>query len=84
MKNKVLVDIYIPSLDEECNVFLPINKNIANVIELICKSIGELKRIEGIDFNSLSLYNRENGEKYLPNIVIKDSNIRNGFRLILM
>ena len=29
MKNKILVDIYVPSFDEEYNIFIPLNKNIA-------------------------------------------------------
>ena len=35
MKNKVLTEIYVAQLDEKFNVYLPLNKNIANTIELI-------------------------------------------------
>ncbi len=84
MKNKVLTEIYVPQLDEEYDIYLPLNKNIANIIELICKSISEIKRIEKIDFDNYSLYNRETGTKYAPNRIIKETDIRNGFRLIMM
>ena len=84
MKNKVLVEIYIPQLDEKFNIYLPLNKNIANIIELICKAVSEMKRIDQIDFNTFSLYNRESGLKYQPDKTIKETNIRNGFRLLLM
>ena len=84
MKNKVLVEIYIPQLDEEFNIYLPLNKNIANIIELICKAVSEMKRIDQIDFNTFSLYNRESGLKYQQDKTIKETNIRNGFRLLLM
>lgn len=84
MKNKVLVEIYIPQLDENYNIYLPLNKNIANIITLIGKSISELKRIDNFDYNSLSLYNRETTIRYSPDSLIKETNIRNGFRLILM
>ncbi len=84
MKNKVLVEIYIPQLDEDYNIYLPLNKNIANIITLIGKSISELKRIDNFDYNSLSLYNRETTIKYNPDSILKETNIRNGFRLILM
>ena len=84
MKNKVLVEIYITQLDEVYNIYLPLNKNIANIITLIGKSICELKRIDNFDYNSLSLYNRETTIKYNPNSILKETNIRNGFRLILM
>lgn len=84
MKNKVLTEIYVAQLDETFNVYLPLNKNIANSIELICKAISEYKRIEKINYNNLALYNRETSLKYIPNLLIKESNIRNGVRLILM
>ncbi len=84
MKNKVLVEVYIPSLDENYNLFLPLNKNIADIILLIGKSISEMKLIEGIDFSNYSLYNRENILKYKPDKTIRETNIRNGVRLILM
>ncbi len=84
MKNKILTEIYVPQLDESYDIYLPLNKNIANIIELICKSLTELKRVTKINFNNYSLYNRETGYKYLPNKIIKETDIRNGFRLILM
>ena len=84
MKNKILTEIYVAQLDETFNIYLPLNKNIANSIELICKAISEYKRIEKINYKNLSLYNRETSLKYIPDLLIKDSNIRNGVRLILM
>ena len=84
MKNKVLVEIYLAQMDETFNIYLPLNKNIANVIELICKSISEFRRIENLNYRNLSLYNRETSYKYNAETLIKDSNIRNGYRLILM
>lgn len=84
MKNKVLTEIYFLQLDESFNIYLPLNKNIANCIELICKSISEMKRISTIDFKYLALYNRDTSLKYLPDAIIKDTTIRNGIRLLLM
>ncbi|MGM9877631.1 MAG: hypothetical protein ACI33S_03180 [Bacilli bacterium] len=84
MKNKVLTEIYLSGLDEKFNVYLPLNKNIANIIELTCKAISEYKRITNIDYKKLSLYNHDTALKYSPDLLIRDSNIRNGTRLILM
>ena len=84
MKNKVLTEIYVAQLDETFNVYLPLNKNIANSIELICKAISEYKRITNIDYKQLSLYNHETSLRYSPELLIKETNIRNGVRLILM
>ena len=84
MKNKVLTEIYIPSIDEKYNIYLPLNKNIAEIITLIGKSVGELKRIDTINYNNFSLYNKDNGILYSPEKLIRETNIRNGTRLIMM
>lgn len=84
MKNKVLTEIYVPSVDERYNIYLPLNKNVAEIITLIGKSIGELKRIENINYNNFSLYNKDNGIVYSPEKLIRETNIRNGTRLIMM
>ena len=84
MKNKVLTEIYFAQLDEKFNIYLPLNKNIANIIELVCKAISEYKRIDNINYKSLSLYNHETSLKYSPDMLVKNSNIRNGVRLIMM
>ena len=42
MKNKVLVDLIVPEIDEEYSVYLPINKKIGNIIILLNKAIYEL------------------------------------------
>ena len=84
MKNKVLTEIYIPSIDEKYNIYLPLNKNIAEIVTLIGKSCGELNRIDNINYNSFSLYNNDTGVVYAPDKLIRETNIRNGTRLIMM
>ena len=42
MKNKVLVHLLIPEIDQEYDVFIPINIRIGTVIELLNKSLMEL------------------------------------------
>ena len=42
MKNKVLVHLLIPEIDQEYDVFIPINVRIGTVIELLNKSLMEL------------------------------------------
>jgi hypothetical protein len=39
MKNKVIVKILVPEIYESYDVYLPINKKIGNIIELLNKSI---------------------------------------------
>ena len=60
------------------------NKNIAEIITLIGKSACELNRIDNINYNSFSLYNSDTGVVYAPDKLIRETNIRNGTRLIMM
>lgn len=84
MKNKILVEIRIPHLDETYNIYLPLNKNVANVIVLIAKAIREMKNNDNINFDNCKLYNYDTGLAFPPNTIIRESIIRNGSILILL
>ena len=85
MNNKVLVELLVPDAEEVYSVFLPINKKIGNIIVLLNKVIREkTNNPELFKSNKNVLYNRETGERYAPNNILKDTNIRNGTKLIIM
>ena len=84
MKNKVLIELIVPDIYEVYNIYIPINRKIGNLIELLNKSIGELSDNNYIGSNRTSLYNRDTGEKYLFNSLVRETNIRNGSSLILL
>ena len=83
LKNKVLVEVVVPDIDQKFNVYLSINKKIGNVIMLLNKAINDLDENFEPKKNN-SLYNRETGERYKPNTLIYNTNIRNGTTLILI
>lgn len=83
MDNKVLVRVFIPDLEIDLDVYVPISKRVGNIISLVIKAINEL----GITFkfdNFYALYDRENGNKYHPNAIVYSTNIRFGSELILL
>jgi len=41
--NKVLVKLYVPIIEEQYDIWLPLNKRICNIIVLITKAINELQ-----------------------------------------
>ena len=84
MKNKVLVKISVPEINECYDVYLPVNRTIGNVISLICHSIYELSNGTFNGTNRTFIYNSLTGEKYASNLLIRDTNIRNGSKLILI
>ncbi len=84
MKNKVLVELYVPSIDEIYNLYLPVNRKIGNIIALINKSLFEITNGEYVGNNHTMLYNRDTGETYGINVFLKDTNIRNGSSIVLL
>lgn len=84
MNNKVLVSLAIPEVDKNYDVYLPINKKIGNIINLLNKAISELTDGEYVLSNSNVLYNTITKEKYPSDILLANTNIRNGTSLILL
>lgn len=84
MKNKVLVQLLVPDIGEEYNVYIPVNKKIGNVIILLTKAINEFEVDIYAKENQNCLYDGATGERYAINDLVRNTNIRNGTKLILM
>ena len=84
MKNKILINVVVPDIDEKYDLYIPINKKIGNVIGLLQKAIKELTNGIYEGTNKACLYNRLTGEKYAVNSIVRETNIRNGTILILL
>ncbi len=84
IENKVLVSVNVPILEKKYDIYFPVNRKMSNVINMIKASLFELS--QGIfDVNgNFCLYNKENGEPYDMNILVRESNIRNGSNVILL
>ncbi|MCI8568618.1 MAG: hypothetical protein HFJ11_01395 [Bacilli bacterium] len=84
MKNKVLIELVVPILEEKFDVYIPINKKIGNVIILLSKVVGDLSGgyFQESEFNTL--YDGITGDSYGIDMLVRESNIRNGSKLILM
>jgi len=83
MKNKILVKLSVPELDETYDVYIPISKKIGNVIILLDKALVELSDGIYISNPNRSLYD-SNGNQYNYNQLVLNSGIKNGMKVILM
>ncbi len=80
LDNKVLVNIYILSLDETHEVFIPVNEKIGNISKLLNTTL-----FDSIDSErNYMLLNTDTGDVYNNNDLIKNTDIRNGTKLILL
>lgn len=84
MKNKVLIELIVPEIDERYNIYIPINKKVGNIIVLLNKALKELTNGIYDGSSKTLLYNNTTGEQYPINSLIRETNIRNGASLILI
>ncbi len=84
MVNKVLVLVYIPSLEEEYDIYIPINKKIGTIKKYIIQSVVELSDGNISIDNKLKLYDKQTTAIYDNNVLVKDSGIKNGSKLLLI
>lgn len=84
MKNKVNVDVIVPALEEQYNVFIPVNKKTIEIIFLLNKAINELSSGCFPMNEELSLVDGFTGSIYDVDKTVKDNKILNGSKLILM
>ena len=84
MNDKVIVDLIIPEIGERFNIFLPINKKIGIIVNLLNKGINELTNGDFPLTSSCKLYNSETLQVYEPNVLLFNTDIRNGTQLVIL
>lgn len=84
MNNKVLVNISIPEIGNNYDVYLPVNKKMGNIIILLNKAVNEISNNEyKLNKNNI-LYNIETKKIYNSDILLANTDIRNGTKLLLI
>ena len=84
MKNKVLVELIVPDLDEKYDIYIPINRKVGNIIVLLNKALKELSKGVYINSKTISIYNRITGEQYKMDVLVRETDIRNGASLVII
>ncbi len=82
--DKVLVRVYVPFIEEQFDVKIPLNRKIFSIIKLLSKGIYELSDGEFEKSEQHFLYDKLTGTEYNLNDTVKDTNIRNGKEIILV
>ena len=84
MNNKVLINVDVPEIDNDFDLFIPVNELVWRVNKLVIKSISDLS---GVPLNTNDKYvfiNKITNKVYNNNDIIIDTDIRNGTELILL
>ena len=83
-ENKILVILNVPEIDDVFDLYIPVNRKVGNIIELLKKLIDDVTDNSYEITDSVCLYSKQTGLKYDNNCLVYDTDIRNGSGLILM
>lgn len=83
--NKYLITVIVPVIELEYDLYIPNNKKIGTIKTLILQSLSELsngsfnKKIEEV-----RMIDKDTGREYGNDMYVKDSDIRNGSKLVII
>ena len=83
-KNKILIELEIPLIEKKYDLVIPINKKIGTIKKLIENSINSLIDNDYEIREDSNLYSKDTGEIYDVNKTVKDTDLQNGSRIILI
>lgn len=81
--NKILLLVYVPLLEEEYDILIPINQKMGVVKKYIVNLINEINMSEVIRTDAI-IYDKDTCTTYDNNIYVKDSGIKNGAKMVLI
>ena len=82
--NKVLVKLYVPMLEQQFDVKIPLDKKLYKIIYLLIKSIYDVSDGYYIPSDLPQLYEKWTAHKYDINRTVKENHIKNGTEIILI
>ena len=82
--DKVLVDLFVPALEQTYDIFVPLQSPMHEVVELMKKAVVDMSDGRFVANETTSLCNREDGTIININLSVYELGIRNGSRLMLI
>lgn len=84
MKNKILVKLIIPEIDDSFDLFIPVNELIWKIKKLILRAVNDMS-MGAIDLEKeYVLINKATGQVYTNNISVRETDIRNASEIYLI
>lgn len=83
--NKYLITIIVPIVELEYDLYIPNNKKIGTVKHLILESLCELSNNSfNKKIDEVRMVDRDSGNEFDNDMYVKDSEIRNGSKIIII
>ena len=82
--NKILINSYVPNLNQHYDLFIPVNEFIWKINKLVVKSISDLSDGKLLMNQNYVIANIETGKIYDNNDIVINTDIRNTSKLALI
>ena len=82
--NKILINLYVPNLNQHYDLFIPVNEFIWKINKLVAKSISDLSDGKLLMNQNYVIANIETGKIYDNNDIVINTDIRNTTKLALI
>ena len=82
--NKILINLYVPNLNQYYDLFIPVNEFIWKINKLVVKSISDLSDGKLLMNQNYLIANIETGKIYDNNDIVINTDIRNTTKLALI
>ncbi len=83
-KNKILIELFIPLIEKDYDIYIPINKKIGTVKKFIEEGLVELTDHAYTIKEDTNFYSKETGSVYDVNKTVRETDLKNGSRVILI
>ena len=83
-KNKILIELYIPLIEKNYDLYIPINKKIGTIKNLIEEGLIDLTDHDYIIKEESNFYSKETGKVYDVNKSVRETDLKNGSRIVLI
>ncbi len=84
MKNKILIQVEVPMIEKTYDLYIPVNKKVGTIKRLIEEAVQEITDNEYEPSESTNFYSKETGMIYDVNHTVRDTDLKNGSRIILV
>ncbi len=84
MNNKILIGLYVPLIEKSYDIYIPVNKKIGTVKKLIEAGLVELTDNSYIVKEDSNFYSKETGQIYDVNKSVRETDLKNGSRVVLI
>ena len=83
-KNKILIELLVPSIEKTYDLFVPVNKKVGTVKRLIEDALADLSNKNYVPRKDTNFFSYETGNIYDVNQTIIDTDLVNGSKIILI